>query len=163
MPSNPQCTGKPSPSNPPFGRTRFSGLLLLLVSAGVCTPLYPALAAGDVPVSSEAINPSWDAPSFLERVRILYLAMGGNSMALGPVGTPDAAMTLLITQYAVSGAPLWLGQEDLADFMAELSDTVCQLRSAPASVRNTPTAILYLKMASSMWIDLGGFPGDLGC
>jgi hypothetical protein len=138
--------------------------LLLVAVAGVCTPALPAGAVSDGPMVSDSFNPSWDTSSFLERVRILYLAMGGDCMAAGlSSATPDVAMTLVITQYSVSGAPLGLSGTDLADFMNELSDTVCLLRVAPLSIRSTPTAILYLKVASAIWIDLGGFPGDLGC
>jgi hypothetical protein len=123
-----------------------------------------AVNASSVPLNARTADPDWDTSTFLERLRVLYLAMGGNCMAPGLASTtPDVAMSLVITQYSVSGAPLGLGGADLADFMGELSDTVCQLRTAPASVRSSPTAILYLKVASAIWIDLGGFPGDLGC
>jgi hypothetical protein len=168
MPQPTQCT---EIAHPAKATRRSRGLLpifILGVSAGVFTPASgESLTAGE---ASPAARPEsslatpWNSDFAWDLIRDIYFLLGGDPDGL-PQGTDSlsiqTAMTQVTLQYAACGVPSDLSDSDRNRLKDDLHQIACMCRSAPLSI-NLITLNTFLKTVSSVWIDLGLYPGDLG-
>jgi hypothetical protein len=141
-----------------------SGAFTSAASAQIAATGPTALGASSaIVMATSQAEPTWNYSLFIECLRRIWESMGGDPGVFASLATtPDAAMTLVISQYDLVGTPTYLSPQEQMAFMQDMSNAACELRQRPANV-NEATSAEFLKVVTSMWIDLGGYPGDLGC
>jgi len=106
----------------------------------------------------------WNSDFAWDLIRDIYLLLGGDPNGL-PEGADalsiQTAMAQVTLQYIASGVPSDLSEDNRTRLKDDLHQIACMCRSAPLSI-NLITLNTFLKTVSSVWIDLGLYPGDLG-
>jgi hypothetical protein len=130
----------------------------------VALPAFPAAAATTqaVPQEVRSTAPEWNPIEFWGYCRIIWLLCGGDADYFEANATsPESAMRLVNELYVQIGAvPDDLTLLEQTQLRTALTDAEAMLRIAPPMDETLVRA--FLKTVSGMWVDLGGYPGDLG-
>lgn len=114
------------------------------------------------PVSADTSVP-WNEQVWLDLLHRIFRDLRGDEATWSAnAHSAESAMNLITQQY-VSGVVYPAPDDPSAgDLWDAIRSAACMVRTAPATL-NDGTVEAFLKTITCEWIDLGGYPGDLGC
>ena len=145
-------------------RNRHQARVIALVAVLAASPAIAARpASAEVPIEGlSSTAPEWNFAQFWGYLWTIWTICGGDAAYFEARATsPESAMRLVNELYVQIGSvPDDLTLEEQTELRAALTDAEAMLRVAPLMEQSLVRD--FLKTLSDMWVDLGGYPGDLG-
>lgn len=136
--------------------------LALVFPAGSGILPQSSVHAAEASLSVAGPN-GWDDLTFMGYLQLIYRILGGDPAVWSSRATSvNAAMELVDQQYLDSVTYPAKGDPSYDNLMDAIRSASCMLKAAPLSL-DPVTIGMFLKTITCEWIDMGLFPGDLGC
>ena len=150
---------------PRIPRLGFSLYLAAMVLAAWATAPSPVLASAPASASPSALAELPAPPVlYLDSMGDIYRLLGGDPGEFEKDATTvEKGMSMVTGYYTLHGLPALLSPTDRLALMQDIRQLYCLLQTDPPSDVDPLVTQKFLGILGSMWADLGGLPGDLGC